>query len=449
MQLLLASPGSSLIPLKRHLRQILPDVEKVSLVSSYEQAKNIVSEFSGQVIQSKPHIMLRRLTLPIPPTLSEVVGDEVNLAPLVLMIREGLANERQLPPTHPYLRNVLEAEDPFGQQRTILSGDPDHTHPFRTKNIYTSLMQSHFCGHVSINNGLVATDPHFISNFIVYMGTGQGSQTADFVQSLPWFTTFHAFTAHFDHSMVNVKCTNERVWGAPSKDLKYTSSTADKFQICFTDGFNRSWTQFLAGNRTWTAARNFAKNTQIKGFASGLTPMQFANNLAILGICKPPSSEEMADVLRLKDHRNKGAVKGLVYLKLLPDTDSVDKMEIQQALETLHTHFTNHLSEDDKSLIDYERVPFIIIEHLLCKVIRWRDALIPPLPRVSAAKRKRQLPPPARPTPQSELIVLSLPLHEMEFKPKLNLTDQFALPFPLFLDQETPLDGEEGVECMG
>jgi hypothetical protein len=54
------------------------------------------------------------------------------------------------------------------------------------------------------------------------------------------------------------------------------------------------------------------KELMLHGFKDGLTNLQFANNLATLGLCQEPTVDEMA--AWIFEHQEKGAFKGLLAL---------------------------------------------------------------------------------------------------------------------------------------
>ncbi|KAI0046232.1 hypothetical protein FA95DRAFT_1476325, partial [Auriscalpium vulgare] len=101
------------------------------------------------------------------------------------------------------------------------------------------------------------------------------------------------------------------------------------------------------------------------GFQSGLTPLQFANNLTCLGICGEPSVENMG--FWISKHRNLGAFAGLHALGF----NVVEKEGpawVQAAFKCVYGHLDKHLTTQQKQELHFG---VIFVEHILCKVVPW------------------------------------------------------------------------------
>ncbi|KAJ7593795.1 hypothetical protein C8J56DRAFT_1120627, partial [Mycena floridula] len=127
--------------------------------------------------------------------------------------------------------------------------------------------------------------------------------------------------------------------------------------------------------RTWKDAYELAPKLKISGLSSGLTRMQFAHNLAFLALVSAPTAEDMIEVLCTAEHREKGAVGALVRLGLL-SSPIAPVTSIREAYIQLYNHIDQHLRLTSKDLILWQSFSHIIFEHLLCKIVKWWNALI-------------------------------------------------------------------------
>ncbi|KAL1711944.1 hypothetical protein EV715DRAFT_175834, partial [Schizophyllum commune] len=110
----------------------------------------------------------------------------------------------------------------------------------------------------------------------------------------------------------------------------------------------------------YTAVIEMAAILGINGVQSGITRMQLANNCLLLGVCSPPTVDEMALVAFSLDA---GAKKGLEKLGL----DVATKPKFILGFRLVHNYLAKHLSAADKDTLSFGP-PFV--EHLLCKVQR-------------------------------------------------------------------------------
>lgn len=262
--------------------------------------------------------------------------------------------------------------------------DVDHFDPIRFDNQYARLLQQHFTYER-------ITSPHGLSNLLVWMSTGQGFVTKDFIHgTLGWFSTSHECIALFRSALAAQKqggyqCENKRIWGQPSawfgaEGKKFTIE--EKFDPLFTTEVLEAWTAFL-GNRTdqsrsqaipkYSAALKLLKDlgskVKLRGFKDGLTNLQFANNLVALGLCHPPTIEELGHWIY--KHPDKGAFKGLVLLGF--EIQNRPMAWTQAALQCLHDHLQATLSPNDVKTLHFGT---IFVEHVLCKVSRFNVLII-------------------------------------------------------------------------
>lgn len=105
---------------------------------------------------------------------------------------------------------------------------------------------------------------------------------------------------------------------------------------------------------------------KIPGLGGGLAALQLTNTISLSKVAEMPTSQEIADwVWR---NPSKGAFKGLELLGFyLPNTNAV-----RYAFKSIENHLRAHLSEADQCLLGLGPM---FIEHLLCKVSRYKSRL--------------------------------------------------------------------------
>ena len=116
------------------------------------------------------------------------------------------------------------------------------------------------------------------------------------------------------------------------------------------------------GKRPWKVALDFVQGLEINGFSTGLTSLQFANNLWVAGIVDDPPILDMVTWLHL--NCDLGATRGLEKLGFQVKTFR----GLHAAFLAVHNHLAEYLSASDKHILHFG---VIFVEHLLCKVARW------------------------------------------------------------------------------
>ncbi|KAJ7710718.1 hypothetical protein B0H17DRAFT_914952 [Mycena rosella] len=114
------------------------------------------------------------------------------------------------------------------------------------------------------------------------------------------------------------------------------------------------------------SALRFILDLKVLGFQTGLTLLQFANNLVFLGICEAPAAEEVAGWIA--SNSTLGAYNGLLRLGF----SLMGYASIVAAYMSVYDHLERNLSEDDKKCLGFGT---LFVEHLLCKVGRWEYRL--------------------------------------------------------------------------
>ncbi|KAJ7582350.1 hypothetical protein C8J56DRAFT_793166 [Mycena floridula] len=309
------------------------------------------------------------------------------------MLREVLNDARGLPPFDNRLHHVLYGRNPSTNYRTQVSKDRDHYSPIRHTNIFQTLLTASLG-----NNDL--RGPYGLSNLLVRIGTGQGNRTSAFLQKdlNVWLTSSAQTVRIFDRVWFAngrpdcrdpIKFDNPHCWGQfcsafsllqqkPNQNLRPHFEA--RFDPMFSQEIKDLWAAFFdpatykddptydGVKPTYQHALNLSKATGIKGFASGITQMQFANCLVFLGLVYPPSSDEMADVVL--ENKDKGAFEGLQRLGFAVSSHSSQPM-VRSAFRCVYDFLDHNLSAEDRHILGFSA---IFVEHLLCKVSRWEKA---------------------------------------------------------------------------
>ncbi|KAG1891669.1 uncharacterized protein F5891DRAFT_964263 [Suillus fuscotomentosus] len=223
------------------------------------------------------------------------------------------------------------------------------------------------------------------------MACGHGYPTSQFIQDHELkFSCLNDCLSLYERAAYNAGNNqgpffNTRVWGQPSVHFGVQSSrdrstsyptTHDKFTPLFSSELQDKWVQFLGpmacqdpGIKTelrlpWVQAKDWILQQKLHCFSSGLTPFQFCNNLVALGICNPPTAEEMGSWIG--GNRRLGAFQGLKILGF--NIDARGPKFGQTAFQSFHAHLEQHLHPSDKLDLTFST---IFSEHLLCKIFRY------------------------------------------------------------------------------
>ena len=320
-------------------------------------------------------------------------NEPLSLLPIVSILRESCNQARALPPADRDLWKVLNGQS-LTNPRVY---PPEQTDPIRGDNAYTRLL-------LKIIPPAKLTTAMGASALLAYMGTGQCTETGGFLLSHPtifWeyehcISAFEAAKASNDllyssHPMIRraiaegkkpqkfisgmTRYEYPQVWGQPCCHLSVQDGIRERFQPIFDSTIQEKWKEWLgpslgkdpalltsAEKHSWKDAIDFVQGLGIKGFTSGLTSLQFANNLWVAGIVGDPSAFDMASWLYV--NRDLGAARGLKHLGLQPETFK----DFYAAFLVIHGHLDEHLSMEDKEILHFS---VIFVEHLLCKISRW------------------------------------------------------------------------------
>jgi hypothetical protein len=311
-------------------------------------------------------------------------GNPPKFDTIAVIIREALADRRKGQMGSAELQWLLQGRNPF-TGASYNSCDKDQFYPIRAFSPGATLLKTKIPPSS-------LTKPFGISNLLAYMGTGQGPFTSEFlsVTNFP-FQSLEDCIKAFEHGELLAKTSegdmhvsNARVYGTASNFLGHRPtvngeclSLEEKFSPYFTDEIQSDWQKWLGemagqdpaqyrGNRrSWLEALQMCTDLKLSGFKTGLTAFQFANNLVLMGVCSPPSPQDMANWIF--SHPKLGAAQGLCRLGFSLSTTS-PKGAYQSAFLCTYNYLDRHLTEDDKALLDFGP---IFLEHLLCKVHRW------------------------------------------------------------------------------
>ncbi|KAJ6534714.1 hypothetical protein B0H10DRAFT_1732191, partial [Mycena sp. CBHHK59/15] len=246
------------------------------------------------------------------------------------------------------------------------------------------------------------------SSLLAFMGTGQGTMTAEFLQLIDnrdgkmHFTTLKACIDQFraietrnvtlaDASAI--KFDNPAVYGQPNSwysahptvraaHKKYVTLTLEeKFAPYFAPEIQRSWLAFLgpladqdpalssSSKKSWGDVALWIVQSGLNGFGSGLSPLQFANNMVLAGVAIGPSPAAMAQWIFA--NKSYGAFAGLRVLgfKL---SKKASPAAVRAAFMCFYLWLDRHLSHRDKTRLRFDT---IFVEQLLCKIGRWKGRM--------------------------------------------------------------------------
>ncbi|KAK0430784.1 hypothetical protein EV421DRAFT_1721178 [Armillaria borealis] len=110
---------------------------------------------------------------------------------------------------------------------------------------------------------------------------------------------------------------------------------------------------------TWVEVIDFVIGLGIPGFGSGLTPLQFANNLLFSGIVQMPSVAMVGTWIL--HNCGLGAFLGLEKMGFI----MTDIASVVAAFAIVHDFLDEYLSEDDKEILGFnEGFGTVFVEHL-------------------------------------------------------------------------------------
>ncbi|CAK5267931.1 unnamed protein product [Mycena citricolor] len=379
------------------------------------------------------------------------------LAVPAVLIREGLCRSNNHPPADIVLHRILTGLHP--RMGTASHSNLDHVDTMRLCNINATLVLYHFR-----NNRI--TEPLGLSNIGIWMVTGQGFGTQKFLeQGNFWFASGSECVARFtavqqsnesiviqylaDHPRTPealfkripgyIVYNDPNVWGQASNALKLNptipgtggamrKTNDETIAPIFAPDMSAKWSRWLgklAGKdpasftgvrHSWTEAIDFIVSLEITGMKDkGLTTLQCANNLVILGVCTPPSPEEMA--AWIAENGSLGAFNGLLRLGF--SLTMKDKIGVRAAFLLVYRHLDKHMTKRDKETTGFGA---IFVENFLCKVERWEH-------RFEEAGMPQSLQQTAIHTQENVLTVLTAP--DDELLPLIELYWSFGFSDPV------------------
>lgn len=307
----------------------------------------------------------------------------INVA--ALMIREVLNYRRGHNMGNEMLNRVLQGLPPTTGGVVLRDGeDTDHFMPLRWDNQYAQLLNKHLPPHYLVTGS-------GISSLLVWMATGQGNLTKEFVNNNDmYFKSLDEAVATFQRARdqqelgESIVFDNMRVWGQSAKALSFKAKRGltirEKLAPFFTSEVQNDWKKTLGpdladhpdpksytGKRpTWTDIREFAIRHKFVGLMDGLTQIQFANNVALGYIASHPTPGELAPWIAT--HPKLGAYGGLRAMGFAVAPNKLGTPWVRAAFQCVYDHFDLHLSQEDKEELQFGAM---FIEHLLCKIVRW------------------------------------------------------------------------------
>lgn len=380
---------------------------------------------------------------------------------LAVILREALNRARGLPFVDEISHRILLGQHP--SQSSSKSYPPCQTNPIRQFSEYALLVKKHLpsnCLTTSVG----------LSNLLSWMGTGQGSMTKPFLNSIArpsgFFSSnideiieiFHVADSnnimlslqsrptyiHLKRISGYIPCFDQEIWGQPNNLLnlhptirskarsalgssKRYLTVEEKLSPYWTESVQSEWVGFLGGmvgcepdvwtgeRPTWLSTLDFVHNLSIPLFGRGLTLLQTANNLVFADIVAMPSVVDVA--FWIAKHRTLGAYRGL---QMLGFSNMSSTQSVLYAFRAVYDHLNENLTADDKKILGFSP---LFLEHTLCKVARWSS-------RLSTASKTSVLLPNI-----SELSSLAESL-AIPWVPGNNGINYMAFPFPLTITTE-------------
>ena len=331
------------------------------------------------------------------------VQKSFSLGAPAIIIREALNYCRDLLPGDECARRILNGLHPLTSSPT--RHNPDHTNPIRELMHGATLLKEHLpASKVTTRQG--------ISNLLSWLGTGQGYVTRNFLKTItrPHFfassiqdmiETFQApinanatlIGSQFQHCKPQdipgyIYYDDQRIWGQPNHYLSVSPSRRnddgkkftleEKFKPYWADSVQDAWAKLLGdlvdqdpttytGKRPkWATAFLFLDEINVLTFKSGLTRLQLANYLVTLKIMDPPEPDEVAQWIF--HNQSLGAFAGFASIGFILPSRDLDAT--RAAFACVFRHLDENLTREDKEILFFGP---IFVEHLLCKVGRWKS----------------------------------------------------------------------------
>ncbi|KAG6379787.1 hypothetical protein JVT61DRAFT_10332 [Boletus reticuloceps] len=314
---------------------------------------------------------------------STLIPNSLHLSIPALLIREDLNTKCKSPPQEETIARVKKGLPPHAGQVIAKDFNPDNFNLVQSTNEYAVLFSSVF------SRSKITTKAG-ISSVLAYMASGHGFQTWCFIAQYSASLSFQTLKdcillSTLDDSHYGPS-SDPRVWGQycslfsvkPSREESASKDLEAKFAPYFDAEVQNSWEKLLRDSTgedstnsskiSWTDARNWLQSQKLPGFQSGMTFLQFLNNLSFTGVVEPPSVEEMADWIN--KNRILGAYRGLKHLGY--DLDGTGRAWTIAAFTHFYEHLNQNLTQEDQKALHFGP---IFVEHLLCKMERFEKAL--------------------------------------------------------------------------
>ncbi|KAJ7096986.1 hypothetical protein C8R43DRAFT_1169236 [Mycena crocata] len=340
-----------------------------------------------------------RNSLEIRPTLQSLLPKTPTFGIAAVIVREALSQFRKKPATDrtEVYRRMLTGRHPTTDVPT--RRDPDQMNPIRADLQGFRLLQL-------VLPPRLWTTKTGLSSLLAFMSTGQGTMTKGFLESKKdkmHFQSLQDCVSLFDsmetrnHTLdpaKQVKYFNPAIYG--QANLWYSThprarvarntyvelTLAEKFGPFFKEELQRSWSAFLgpladqdpassdAPRKSWEEVLRWILRSNLKGFGSGLAPLQFANNMVLAGIAESPSPAVMAQWIFA--NKSFGAFAGLRALGFRL-TEKASPAVVRAAFFCFYYWLDHHLSIQDKIDLHFNT---IFVEQLLCKIGRWKYRML-------------------------------------------------------------------------
>jgi len=323
-------------------------------------------------------------------------GIGLKIGTLGIVLREALNMHKGLPLADNEIGHMARRSGNLDSSKSMQN--PDHINPIREKSIGVTLLLKHIPPQKF-------TSRYGLSNLLSWMGTGQGYKTQRFLETLPrpifykevfkevmgafdvahkrndLFTIDHgskstSFVAVDDVCIYGTACnlygsrptipnTGGRQLTSQEKFAPYWDKKVQNAWRCLLgDMFEQDPLEYAGDRPTWKAIFDLILQLEISGFNSGLALLQTVNNATFLLKLGCPDPDDVAEWIY--SNKDLGAYKTLTknYGFCISS-----KTATQVAFGCVFEHLDQHLSQNDKKILHFGPV---LVEHLLCKDIRWR-----------------------------------------------------------------------------